>query len=292
MDWYFLGEAPFPLWSFAVFWVCLAAFAGLEFFIPQRTASEREGRWPTNFSLGAVNMAIVPLVPVSAVLAAQWAHSRGVGVLNTLDMTGAWWWIVVPTATIVIRSLANYLAHFAFHKIPVLWRLHRVHHFDTTLDISTGVRTHPTELVVALLIAAPVSIAFGLHPATLIFYETVDFAFSLFSHANIRLPPRLDSLLRLVIVTPGLHAVHHSCCREQTDSNYGTVFTTWDRIFGTYCELEKDRQPFEIGLSEVRDQRASSFWWQMKSPLLQIVAPTSGLSSIKSSPSKRETAKC
>ncbi len=271
MVWDFVREISASAWGIGIFWASLAVLAGLEALIPQGPAADRDLRWPTNFTLGAFNMAALPLIPVSAVVAAQWAEGNGIGLLNVLKLPDPWWWLVVPAATVLIRSLSSYLMHVALHKIPMLWRVHRVHHFDMAIDISTGLRSHPAEFVLALLVAVTVSVAFGLDPGTLIAYEITDLVFSLFSHANIRLPTWLDALLRPVFVTPRWHLVHHSSYQPQTDSNYGTVFSFWDRMFGTYGEFdERGAGEFEIGLREVRDRRASSLWWQLKSPVLQV----------------------
>jgi sterol desaturase/sphingolipid hydroxylase (fatty acid hydroxylase superfamily) len=271
MFWDVIQEMPLSAWGLGFFWASLAVLAGLEALVPQWPAGSRDQRWPTNFTLGAVNMAVVPLIPVSSVVAAQWAETNRVGLLNVLDLPGLWWWLVVPAATVLVRSLLSYVMHIALHKVPLLWRIHRVHHFDVAIDISTGLRAHPAEFVLALVVAVAVVVAFGLHPGTLIAYETIDLMFALFSHANVRLPPRLEAALRPVFVTPRWHLLHHSSYQPQTDSNYGTVFSFWDRLFGTEGHTEDYRaSDFEIGLREVRDRRASSLWWQLKSPLLQV----------------------
>ena len=271
MVWDFVREISLSTLGIVGFWVLLVILAGLEALIPQWPATYRDLRWPTNFTLGAINLALVPLVPVSAVVAAQWAAEKRFGLLNAIDVSGLWWWLLVPLATVLVRSLSNYFTHVALHKIPLLWRLHRVHHFDTTIDISTGLRAHPVEFIFVLLVGVIVAIAFGLDPATLILYETIDLGFSLFSHANVRLPRRLLAVVQPIFVTPQWHLVHHSAYQPQTDSNYGTVFSFWDRLFGTHHEMvEHGAAGFEIGLNEVRDGRASSLWWQLKSPMLQV----------------------
>ena len=269
-------------WPAAVFWLGLVLFAVLENAFPHRLVNaRRDDRWPTNFCLGAFNAAIVPLTPLSAVLSAQWAQNNGIGLLNIVEWKGAWW-VVVPLATVLIRSFSNYLAHYAFHKMPVLWRLHRVHHFDTNLDVSTGLRNHPAEAVLLLLLATAVSIAFGLDPITLIISETLETSFNLFSHANLGLPARLDSWLRVLVVTPQVHSVHHSSSQPQTDSNYGSLLTLWDRMFGTYRVPSSSE--FQIGLAEPRDSRVDSLWWQLKSPFLQIGSRRPGASRVTALP--------
>jgi sterol desaturase/sphingolipid hydroxylase (fatty acid hydroxylase superfamily) len=258
---------------FASFWGLLILLSGLEVLIPAfEQPPERLDRWPTNFSLGLVNMTVAPLAPVSAVWAAEWAHSHGSGVLNQFsgnEFSSAWWLAVV--ATLAIRSLAGYAFHVLMHKIPVLWRVHRVHHFDTHLDVSTTLRSHPVEFVAMLVIMLPVTIAFGLTTWVLAAYEIIDGLSGVLSHANLRLPPTLDWSVRWLFVTPNMHSLHHSSDRLETDSNYGTTFTIWDRLFGTYRQAPlAGYEAFEIGLKEIRDERAWNLWWQIKSPALRI----------------------
>jgi sterol desaturase/sphingolipid hydroxylase (fatty acid hydroxylase superfamily) len=270
MTWDLIKHALFPSGEGSstitlAYWLVLALFAGLEFFAPQFQDSHRDHRWPTNFGLGLINMALIPLAPVSALWASEWARRNGIGLLNLLDGS---WWLLAAIATIAIQSLASYASHRLFHKTPWFWRVHRVHHFDTAVDVSTGLRHHPLELLLMVLIDVPVAIVFGFLPWALIGYGTADAMFALFSHANIRFPTSLDRTLRLVLVTPRIHAVHHSAHKPETDSNYGTVFTIWDRLFGTYCDLRADcPEKLQFGLAELQDQRASDLWWQLKSPL-------------------------
>jgi sterol desaturase/sphingolipid hydroxylase (fatty acid hydroxylase superfamily) len=213
-------------------------------------------------------MALLPLVPISGILAAEWAQRHNIGLLNLLDGS---WWMFAAIATVAIRSLSGYLLHLVLHKIPLLWSIHRVHHFDTTLDVSTGLRNHPLELALVLIVGVPISIIFGLTPWALIAYEAADALFALFSHANVRVPARLDRLLRTVIVTPRWHAMHHSSYRPETDSNYGTVFTIWDRMFRSYCDPSAVYpEPLQFGLLELRDDRTSDLWWQLKSPVVGL----------------------
>jgi sterol desaturase/sphingolipid hydroxylase (fatty acid hydroxylase superfamily) len=157
------------------------------------------------------------------------------------------------------------------HKVPLLWRLHRVHHLDTHLDISTSLRSHPAEYVVNLVIIVPAAIVFGMTPWVLIIYELADTMVSVFSHANLRMPQGLDRWLRWVLVTPNMHSLHHSSYQPETDSNYGSVFTFWDRLFRTYRHAPaRSYDELQIGLTEIRDQRAWDLWWQLKSPALSI----------------------
>ena len=272
MTWDVIKQILFPAGESSttvtvIYWSILAGFTGLEFFAPQFQNQQRAQRWPTNYGLGLINMALVPLTPISGFLAAEWARRNGIGVLNWLDHP---WWFLGAIATIAIQSFAAYATHFFFHKSSWLWRVHRVHHFDTVVDVSTGLRHHPLELMLALLIDSFVAIVVGLLPLALMIYGTTEAMFALFSHANIKLPAKIDRMLRVIFVTPRIHAVHHSAHQPETDSNYGTVFIIWDRLFGTYCDLRADcPEAIQFGLMELQDNRASDLWWQLKSPALE-----------------------
>jgi sterol desaturase/sphingolipid hydroxylase (fatty acid hydroxylase superfamily) len=256
--------------AFFAFWGCLAILGAIEVLIPAfQQAPDRLERWPTNFILGVVNSMILPLAPVSAVWGANWAYSQGIGLLNYIAHP---WWIAV-IVTLAVRSCAGYFDHVLMHKVPLFWRLHRVHHLDTHLDISTSLRSHPAELATNFFTIFPAAIAFGLTPWVLIVYELADSIISAFSHANLRIPEFLDRRLRWVVVTPNMHCLHHSSYRPETESNYGTVFTIWDRLFGTYRATPiNGYEGLQIGLIEVRDQRTSDLWWQLKSPVVRIAA--------------------
>ena len=248
-----------------VYWCVLTALVGLEFFAPQLGKQQRAQRWPANFGLGLINMSLVPLAPISGFLAAGWAQRNGIGVLNWLEV----WWLFAAIATMVVQSLTAYATHRLFHSSPWLWRVHRVHHFDTAIDVSTGLRHHPLELLLTLLIDSLVAVIFGLLPVALMIYSITELMFALFSHANIKLPTKVDQTLRVLLVTPRIHAIHHSAYQPETDSNYGTVLTIWDRLFGTYSDFRADRpELIQFGLMELQDDRADDLWWQLKSPAI------------------------
>jgi sterol desaturase/sphingolipid hydroxylase (fatty acid hydroxylase superfamily) len=238
-----------------------------------RTPAKRERRWPTNLSIGLINVVLATLVPVSAVLAAGWAESNAYGLLNAVTLP----WFAVFAATVLIRSLAGYLFHVLMHKVPLFWRLHRVHHSDTHLDVSTAIRSHPLEYVALLLFMVPITLAFGLNPVVLAAYEIVEVAINLSGHANLRIPERADRAIRLLFVTPNMHCVHHSSWHRETDSNYGNVLSIWDRLFRTYRAAPRNGyEGLQIGLNEIREDCASNLVWQLKSPLFDIKAPKKG----------------
>ena len=248
-----------------LFWTVLLSLAAAEIWRPLRTGvDEPDGRIPGNIAMGLINAAIAFLLPVSTVFSADWAARHGVGLLNQAALPAA----AAVAATVAVRSLATYVNHRLSHRLPWLWRIHRVHHSDIALDLSTGFRNHPLELAVLAPWLAAVTVLFGLDPLTLLAYETLAVAFTLWDHANIRLPARADRLIRTVFVTPAMHQVHHSASRAETDSNYGDVFSLWDRMFGSYCGLDDAAlAKMRIGLGDAFDPGAASLVHQLKLPL-------------------------
>jgi len=253
------------LLPFLLFWPVLIAIAAAELWRPLHVGRpEPKGRISVNVAFGLINAGIVALVPLSTVLAAQWAAEHGVGLLNLAALPLA----VAAAITVAVRSLASYVVHRASHALPLLWRIHRVHHVDTALDLSTGLRNHPLELAIVAPCLAAATIAFGLDPRTLMVYEAIALPFALWSHANIRLRPGLDRALRHLVVTPAMHHVHHSARRTETDSNYGDVLSVWDRLFGTYRPLDEPAlRAVRFGLGDDHDPKAASLPAQILSPL-------------------------
>jgi sterol desaturase/sphingolipid hydroxylase (fatty acid hydroxylase superfamily) len=250
---------------FLFFWPVLIAVAAAEMWRPLYVGrNEPKSRIPVNVGFGLINAGIAAVLPLSTVLPAAWAAGRGIGLLQ---LTGPPF-VAAAAATVAIRSLATYAIHRASHALPLFWRIHRVHHVDTMLDLSTGLRNHPLELAIVAPWLAAITIAFGLDPRTLLVYEAVALPFALWSHANLRLRPGLDRTLRLLLVTPAMHHVHHSARRSETDSNYGDVLSLWDRLFGSYRALEEPAlQEIRFGLGDDHDRGAASLAGQMLAPL-------------------------
>ena len=217
--------------------------------------AEPKGRIPSNVALGLINAAIALLLPISTIVAAEWARANGIGLMNVARPP----FVLAALATVAARSLAGYVIHRLSHHVPLLWRVHRVHHSDTLLDLSTGLRNHPLELAFVAPWLAAAAILLGFEPSVLILYEAAALAFALWDHANLGLPPALDRVLRLLFVTPAMHHVHHSAARAETDSNYGDMFSVWDRLFGSYRALGRDElEAMRIGLGAPFDRGASS----------------------------------
>ena len=250
---------------FAGFWLLLACVTVAELVRPLHLRpAEGKGRLAANFGLGLINACLFLLLPLSAVFAAQWAGARGLGLFNAFAVPA----LVAVPLTVAVWSLANYLLHRLFHGLPWLWRLHRVHHADTAIDLSTGFRSHPGEALLLAVARAAVAIAFGLSVPALIIAETLAIAFTMWSHANLRLPDRLDRSLRLLLVTPAMHHVHHSARRAETDSNYGDVFSLWDRLFGTYRRSDiHSLRTLRFGLGAEHDEGSSNLLRQLAAPL-------------------------
>jgi len=217
--------------------------------------AEPKGRIPSNVALGLINGTIALLLPISTIVAAEWARANGIGLMNAAPPP----FLLAAVATVTARSLAGYGIHRLSHHVPWLWRVHRVHHSDTLLDLSTGLRNHPLELAFVAPWLAGAAIMVGFEPSVLLVYEAAALAFALWDHANLGLPPPLDRVLRLIFVTPAMHHVHHSAARAETDSNYGDIFSLWDRLFGTYRALgPDDLRSMRIGLGGPFDRGASS----------------------------------
>jgi sterol desaturase/sphingolipid hydroxylase (fatty acid hydroxylase superfamily) len=262
--------------QFLLFFGFLVFFVGVERLLPRRHPSVPQfKRWWTNASLTILVILSLPLLPVSFITAAAWAEKNGVGLLNLMQgdlpklVPELLPELLLIVVTLLLRGFISFFTYYLNHKIPLLWRFHRVHHLDTELDVSSTVRFHPLEMPLSLAVGLPLVVAFGLSPWVLLFYELFDVTVTLFSHSNIRLPERLNRYLRYVIVTPDLHKVHHSVLRPETDSNYSAVFPIWDILFGTF--KTKTREPLEtmkLGLEEIRDPRTNSFWWLLASPFI------------------------
>jgi sterol desaturase/sphingolipid hydroxylase (fatty acid hydroxylase superfamily) len=257
--------------QYILFFGFLTFFLAAEAVMPRRTTPpERGRRWPTNLGLTLTNVLALGFVPFSFISAALWARGANIGLLNSIDLPV---WALVST-TLLLRGLISTGTHLLAHKIPWLWRIHRVHHLDTELDVTSTVRFHPLEFFVNPLIGVPIVLLFGLPAWVLAFYELLDIVVTLFSHSNIRLPKRLNRVLQTIIVTPDLHRIHHSSWQPETDSNYGAVFPIWDLVFGTFRATPRDRQKdMELGLRELRKSKGNTYLPLLLSPFRKNLTP-------------------
>ena len=230
-------------------------FAGMalwEWLAPRRAlAVGRRPRWPGNLGILAIDIVAVRLlVPTAAVGVALIAGSRGWGLFNVIGLP-AWAAIVIG---VIALDLVIYLQHVVFHHVPVLWRLHRMHHADLDIDVTTGVRFHPLEILLSLAIKMAAVLVLGVPALAVLIFEVLLNATSMFNHSNVALPPRLEPIVRWIVVTPQMHQVHHSIERAETDSNFGFNLPWWDRLFGTYRAMPAaGERNVVIGLPIFRD---------------------------------------
>jgi len=222
-------HSPITLGVFAAVLVLLAAW---EAAAPRRAMqASRAVRWTNNVALAVLNMLMLRLLfPLAGVAWAAWVDERGAGLFNLLPVPDA----VAVVASLLAFDLAVYLVHLAFHTAPVLWRMHRVHHADVDVDVSTALRFHPLQAGLSTLLKFAVIVALGTPPLAVLLFEAAFHALLLFNHANVRIAPRADRVLRWFVVTPDMHRVHHSVRASEANSNFGFALPWWDRLFGTY----------------------------------------------------------
>lgn len=229
------------------FFGMLVIVAIWELAAPRRALTvSKTVRWVNNLGLVFFNSFIVRLVfPVAAIGVAATAQQNGWGLLNIVDMPV---WLAAIIA-IVVMDLVIYIQHVMVHAIPLLWRLHRVHHADPDYDVTTGARFHTLEIILSMGIKFCTIVLLGPPVFAVIIFEVILNATAMFNHGNIRLPKRVDQVLRLILVTPDMHRVHHSIEDDETNSNFGFSLPWWDRLFGTYRDQPRaGHQGMKIGI--------------------------------------------
>ena len=230
-----------------VFGLTLFAMITFELLAPRRPLSiSRSRRWPSNIGMVLIDTLVVRIFfPLAAVGWALEVEARGWGLLNHLALPGA----VDFGIAFVALDLVIYGQHVLFHRVPLLWRLHRVHHADLDFDVTTGVRFHPLEIMLSMLIKFAAVAVLGAPAIAVMTFEIVLNAATMFNHGNVALPTQFDWKLRLFVVTPDMHRVHHSILAHETHSNFGFNLPWWDRMFGTYrAQPEAGHRAMTIGL--------------------------------------------
>jgi sterol desaturase/sphingolipid hydroxylase (fatty acid hydroxylase superfamily) len=209
-------------------------------------------RWFCNIAIVVIDsIAVRLLLPLMPLGMAEIAAAKGWGLFNLLAVP---LWLEV-TLVILLLDLVIYLQHRSFHSIPLFWRFHRMHHTDLDLDVSSGNRFHPLEIFLSLIIKLAIVAVLGAPAAAVIIFEVLLNASSLFNHGNLRIPAKIDNWLRLLIVTPDMHRVHHSIIPRETDSNFSFNLPWWDRMLGTYCDQPREGHiGMIIGLKEFQDE--------------------------------------
>lgn len=252
MNAYLLTNEPAIRFSFFLGILLLMVLG--ERLAPRRPRSTPKGtRWIANLGMVAVDaLALRLFLPATAISAAALAETRGLGFFPSLDLPG---WLSVVLG-VVLLDLAIYLQHVLFHALPSLWRLHMVHHSDLDFDTTTGVRFHPIEVLLSMGIKMAVVLLVGIPVLGVLIFEVLLNGTSLFNHGNVRLAARIDRILRLLVVTPEMHRVHHSVAIRETNSNFGFNLPWWDRLLGTYrAQPAAGHEGMTIGLSTFRDPR-------------------------------------
>lgn len=256
-DWLLAHEGPVRL---GVFFGLFALLAALQAWHPLRGISTPWRRFGRHLWLAVLGTALVRLAfPVVAVAVGAAVDARDTGLLQRLALP-AWAQIL---AGVVLLDLAIYWQHRVFHRVPLLWRLHRMHHSDIEFEVSTAIRFHPLEIALSMLIKIGVVAALGVPAVGVLLFEILLNATALFSHADLRLPAALDRGLRALLVTPDMHRIHHSVVVAETNSNYGFCLSLWDRLFASYrAHPANDDRLMPIGIERFREAREQS-WWQL-----------------------------
>ncbi len=239
-----------------------------ELLNPRRAlGTSKKMRWFNNLVIVLLDTVIVrllfPLVPVSMALLAQ---ERGWGLFNNLGVP----YLLEVTVSVIMLDFVIYLQHVLFHAVPLLWRFHMVHHADLDLDVTSGMRFHPIEIILSMGIKLAAVGLLGLPALAVFIFEILLNGTSMFNHSNIFIPLKLDRIIRLLIVTPDMHRVHHSVILRETDSNYGFTLSWWDRLLGTYrAQPAKGHQGMTIGLSRFLDEKRQTLLWLLALPFLK-----------------------
>ena len=255
------------LWRLGVFLSLFALFAGLEAVLPRRPRSlSRQRRWLTNVAITVMNSGalrgLAILLPLLAIGAALDAQAQGWGLFNRVDWPA---WLELAAAVLIL-DLAIWAQHLVTHKVPLFWRFHRVHHADRDMDVTTGFRFHPVEILASMGLKIGLVYLLGPSALAVLVFEILLSGTALFNHANLALPLGVDRVVRLVLVTPDMHRVHHSIHREEHDSNYGFCLSVWDRIFRTHVPQPKaGHDAMTVGL-EWQDDRPARLGWAQGLP--------------------------
>ena len=239
-----------------------------EVFAPRRVLrASKPVRWFNNMALTFLNSLVGRfLVPLSVTGLAVSAEVHDWGILNRLNMSS----LAAGVISIGLLDLVIYLQHLMFHKVHIFWPIHGMHHTDLDIDVTTGARFHPVEIILSLLIKMGVIVLVGISAWSFLVFEILLNGTSMFNHSNIRINTKIDRLLRLVLVTPDMHRVHHSVIIREHDSNFGFNLSWWDRLFGTYISQPgAGHDDMAIGLANFRDPKRLSFLRLLTLPFLE-----------------------
>ena len=250
----------------SLFFIILLTMLVLESCFPARKSKlTKRVRWLGNFSLLIISSVVARLlVPIGVTGIALYASSQGLGLFNNINIPN---WLII-TLSVLLLDLMIYWQHRIFHLVPMLWRFHKVHHADSHIDASTGLRFHPIEILLSILLKGLAVLLLGVPAIAVIIFEVALNGFALFNHTNIRLPRWLEYPLRAILITQVLHRIHHSQVVEETNSNYGFSVSWWDRLFGSYkSQANKSDEDLDIGLKSYKaDNKTATLLSLLKMP--------------------------
>ena len=249
-------------WRLGFFFSILVIMMLIERRKPARQSPIKNSkRWVANFGLVFASSLIARLaVPIGLTAVAIYTQENGIGLFNLIELPS----IVVIGLSLILLDILIYWQHRLFHRVPILWRLHRVHHADAHVDTSTGLRFHPLEIVLSILIKLIAVIVLGVPAIAVLIFEIALNGLALFNHANIRLPPAIEKPARLILMTQILHRIHHSQVVNETNSNYGFSVIWWDKLFGSYTSVaKKTDDQLDIGLIEYPTAKQNASLWRL-----------------------------
>jgi len=263
-----MPELTEPQIRLGVFIGLFVLLAVLEMLVPRRKPKPvKTRRWLTNWIIVFIDSAVLRLLFTGAAVgAALWAETNGYGLFNLFDAGPVTAFLV----SFVVLDFAIWVSHWASHKIPFLWAIHRMHHSDVDFDVTTAIRFHPIEIVLSMLWKFVIVIAIGAPAVSVLVFEIVLNGLAMFNHSNMKIPLWLDRYLRLLVVTPDMHRVHHSIIHKETDSNYGFNLAIWDRLFKTYTDQpEMGHDKMVIGIDEWQSEKPTELLWTLSVPFLK-----------------------
>lgn len=262
------NEGMIRLGAFIGILVMLAAW---EISSPKRKLLNlRRFRWFSNIGLVVISSVLVRFIlPTAAIGVSLYAEKHQLGFLYFFDLPLITHFIIA----FILLDLSVYFQHVMFHALPMFWRFHRVHHSDLDCDVTTGLRFHPFEIIISILFKFFVIASIGAPVIAVVIFEIVLNAASMFSHSNIKIPLRIEPLVRWFIVTPDMHRIHHSMQENETNSNFGFFISAWDRLFGTYiAQPAKGQEKMDIGLSNFREPKWQNLRWLIYLPFVSTIS--------------------
>lgn len=233
-----------------------------EVFLPDHSSPfSKTTRWTSNIILVILNNVFIRILfPISAIGIAELAATKQFGVLRMLDLSHELYFLI----GFIFLDLIIYIQHVLFHSIPILWKLHQMHHADLELDVTSGTRFHPLEILLSMLIKFSAILFIGATPFTVLVFEVVLNGMAMFNHSNIFIPKSLDGILRYILITPSLHRIHHSVLVSEYNSNFGFNFSFWDRLLGTL--KNNSVGILTLGLTDFRDTKYFRLDWMLRIP--------------------------